>query len=104
MRLAASKSIILDTEGGLSESTPEETVMNYRFAIALAAVAFIAGCNTMHGIGEDVSAGGRKVEDTLKKDKSSPSTTTPSSPATTNPSTTPSDTSMSRPPSNTTTQ
>ena len=44
--------------------------MNYRFAIALAAIALVAGCNTMHGIGEDVSAGGRKVEDALKKDKS----------------------------------
>ena len=91
----------------------EEITMNYRFAIAIAAIAFIAGCNTMHGVGEDVSAGGRKVEDVLKKDKStgssSTTTTTPSSPATTGPSTDgsatpPSDTSMSRPPSSTTTQ
>ena len=90
--------------------------MNYRFAIALAAIACVAGCNTMHGIGEDVSAGGRKVEDVLKKDKSTgdsstttttpstttPSTTTPSSPTTSG--TTQSDSSMSRPPSSTTTQ
>jgi predicted small secreted protein len=64
--------------------------MNPRFAIAFAAMALIAGCNTMHGVGEDISAGGRKVEETMKKDKStgatSPTTTNSSSPATTAPS------------------
>ena len=44
----------------------KETMMNYRLAIAAAAIACMAGCNTMHGIGEDVNAGGRKVEDVLK--------------------------------------
>ncbi len=84
--------------------------MNYRFAIALAAIACVAGCNTMHGVGEDISAGGRKVEDVLKKDKStgssSTTTTTPSTPSspTSSGTTTPSDSSMSRSPSSTTTQ
>jgi len=94
----------------------EETMMSYRFAIAAAAIVCMAGCNTMHGIGEDVSAGGKKVEDVLKKDKStgssstttgnSSTTTTPSSSSTTtNGSTTPpSETSMSRSSSSTTTQ
>jgi predicted small secreted protein len=117
--------IILESEDVFGKSnTVEEAVMSYRFVLALAAMACMSGCNTMHGIGEDVSAGGRKVEDVLKKDKSTdrssttpgnsssttttPSATTPSSPATTGPatdrSTTPSDSSMSRSPSSTTTQ
>ena len=43
--------------------------MNPRFVAIVATVAFLAGCNTMHGVGEDINAGGRKVEDVLKKDK-----------------------------------
>lgn len=99
--------------------------MRLRIAAIAAGIALIAGCNTMHGVGEDISAGGRKVEDVLKKDKSSPSGTTgsdttgtssnsnanspaaaPVEPSTPSPRTAPdaSDTSMSSPPTNTRTQ
>ena len=58
-----------------------------RIVLIAAAAAVIAGCNTMRGVGEDVQAGGNKVEDVLKKDKSTTDTTpsTPSSDVTTNP-------------------
>ena len=85
--------------------------MNPRFVTTAVALMFIAGCNTMHGVGEDVSAGGRKVEDVLKKDKSagdSSGTTSTPAPATTgsNPDNSgrAPDTSMSTPPSGTKTQ
>ena len=46
-----------------------------------AMAALIAGCNTMRGVGQDIEAGGNKVEDMLKKDKSNtdgtPSTSSP---------------------------
>ena len=93
--------------------------MNMRI-VAIAAAALIAGCNTMHGVGQDISAGGQKVEDVLKK---KPATETNGSnantPATSNPVTTPEpatsgagtdrsgrapDTSMSTQPSGTSTQ
>ena len=57
--------------------------MNPRFVAIVATVAFIAGCNTMHGVGEDINAGGRKVDDVLKKDKPAGDSNvgTPSTPA-----------------------
>ena len=83
--------------------------MNPRFVAIAAMAAFVAGCNTMHGVGEDISAGGRKVEDVLKKDRpagdSNGGTTSTSTPATSGSSTGPApDTSVSTPPSGTQTQ
>jgi predicted small secreted protein len=43
--------------------------MNLRFVAIAIAAAFIAGCNTMHGAGEDIKAGERKVEGVFSKDK-----------------------------------
>lgn len=41
-----------------------------RIALSLIASAFLLGaCNTIEGIGEDLSAGGKKVEDAAKKNK-----------------------------------
>jgi predicted small secreted protein len=78
-----------------------------------AASVLVAGCNTMQGLGEDITAGGNKVEDVLKNDEkddtSGTDATTPeagratdSNPA--GPNSEPPETSMSRPPSPTTTQ
>jgi predicted small secreted protein len=86
--------------------------MNPRFLAIVATVAFLAGCNTMHGVGEDIDAGGRKVEGVLKKDKpagdSNAGTTSTPAPATSgsNGDSTgrAADTSMSTPPSGTKTQ
>lgn len=83
--------------------------------IAIASLAaFIGGCNTMHGAGEDIKAGGNKVKSIFSKDKSSadtPSATpAPSTPDTTTSGTdadrtrvTP-DSSMSAPPTDTRTR
>lgn len=86
--------------------------MNLKFVAIVAVAACMAGCNTMQGVGKDIDAGGRKVEDVLKKDKSTSDSNinTPSTPA---PATSGSpadrsgaapDTSMSTPPSGTSTQ
>jgi len=87
--------------------------MNRNFVALAAAIAFMAGCNTMHGVGEDISAGGRKVEDVLKKDKPANDSNV-NTPANPDPDTTgatadrmptaPADTSASTPPSGTSTQ
>lgn len=42
--------------------------MTPRFVAIASMSAFVAGCNTMQGVGEDISAGGQKVEDV--KDRS----------------------------------
>jgi PAS domain S-box-containing protein len=47
----------------------KEIVMNRSFVAVVAAIAFLAGCNTMQGLGKDITAGGNKVEDVLKKDE-----------------------------------
>ena len=92
--------------------------MNLKCVAIAVAVAFIAGCNTMHGVGEDISAGGRKVEDVLKNDKKPASESSSTSSTVNTPSTpgaatsgadadrtrTSPDTSMSTPPSGTSTQ
>ena len=37
-------------------------------ALALAAsVALLAGCNTMHGLGQDIERGGQKLQDKAKR-------------------------------------
>jgi entericidin B len=36
---------------------------------ALIGVAFLAGCNTMAGVGEDTQAAGKKIENTAEKNK-----------------------------------
>ncbi len=59
---------------------------NLRLIGIAAALACVAGCNTVQGVGEDITAGGRKVEDVLKKDQpasdSSVSPPSPTEPAT----------------------
>lgn len=61
-----------------------------KIVVVAAIAALITGCNTIRGFGEDVQAGGNKVEDVLKRDKSntdtnpstqSPDVTTNSEPA-----------------------
>ena len=87
--------------------------MNRSFVALAAAIAFMAGCNTMQGMGEDISAGGNKVEDVLKRDKSAndSNVNTPANPdsAATGSNadrmpTAPADTSVSTPPAGTSTQ
>lgn len=36
---------------------------------ALIGVAFLAGCNTIAGMGEDTQAAGKKIENTAEKNK-----------------------------------
>ena len=36
---------------------------------ALIGVAFLAGCNTIAGVGEDTQAAGKKIENTAEKNK-----------------------------------
>jgi entericidin A len=35
--------------------------------IALCAVAWLAGCNTLEGVGKDLKTAGEKIEDAAKK-------------------------------------
>lgn len=37
--------------------------------IALAALYLLAGCNTIEGVGKDISKAGDKIEDAAKKSK-----------------------------------
>ena len=101
--------------------------MNLRYMALAAAAAFIAGCNTMHGAGEDIKAGEQKVKNAFSKDKkptndptssnsniNTPNTPNPETSGTdadrarsvpdTSMSTPPSDTTMSTPQSNSSTQ
>jgi predicted small secreted protein len=95
----------------------QEIVMVLRLAAIGAAAALIAGCNTMHGVGEDIKAGGDKIEDAFSKKKPANDTSNTNSnvntPATPNsatggsdadPTRTVPDTSMSTPPSGTSTE
>jgi predicted small secreted protein len=65
----------------------QELTMISKMILMAAVAALTVGCNTMRGVGQDIEAGGDKVEDVLKKDKSNtdtaPSTTSPD--VTTNP-------------------
>ncbi len=40
-----------------------------RFVMVLAAVAILAGCNTLEGLGKDMKEGGAAVEKTVKERK-----------------------------------
>ncbi|WP_085316455.1 entericidin A/B family lipoprotein [Derxia lacustris] len=47
-----------------------KTQINFaRAAVLLAVIAALAGCNTIAGIGKDVSAGGKAVEKAAEKTK-----------------------------------
>ncbi|HEY5994002.1 MAG TPA: entericidin A/B family lipoprotein [Gallionellaceae bacterium] len=37
-----------------------------KFAIVLAALAMLAGCNTMEGLGKDIKKGGESIEKAAK--------------------------------------
>lgn len=37
------------------------------FLIALAALAALAGCNTVRGVGQDIQKAGEKIEDAARK-------------------------------------
>jgi entericidin B len=92
--------------------------MYLRLVAIGAAAALIAGCNTMHGAGEDIKAGEQKIENAFSKNKkpandtsnanSNVNTATTPAPATSgsdaDPTRTVPDTSMSTPPSGTSTQ
>ena len=101
--------------------------MNLRYVAIAAAAVFIAGCNTMHGAGEDIKAGERNVEGASSKDEepandptgsnryiNTPSTPNPTTSGTdadrarsvpdTSKSTPPTDTTMSTPQSNSSTR
>lgn len=43
--------------------------MKKTLLIALAGLAFLAGCNTVSGVGKDVKAGGQAVSNTAEKAK-----------------------------------
>jgi predicted small secreted protein len=57
--------------------------------VAFAVAALIAGCNTMHGAGEDIHAGKNKVENMFSrhKDKTDQPSSTGAAPETTPPGT-----------------
>jgi len=38
-----------------------------KLLFVIAAVAVLAGCNTIRGMGEDIKAAGEKIEDATKK-------------------------------------
>jgi predicted small secreted protein len=92
--------------------------MNLRYVALAAAAMFIAGCNTMHGAGEDIKAGEQKVKNAFSKDKKpadnpSSSNSNINTPTTPDPATSGTDadrarsvpdTSMSTPPSGSSTQ
>ena len=40
-----------------------------RIVYLLVALAFLAGCNTIEGMGKDIKAGGEKVEKSADKNK-----------------------------------
>jgi predicted small secreted protein len=96
----------------------KEMVMYLRFVAIAAAAALIAGCNTMRGAGEDIKAGEHKIENAFSKNKkpaddTSNTNSNVNTPTTPNPATsgadadstrTVPDTSMSTPPSGTSTQ
>jgi predicted small secreted protein len=42
-----------------------EAMSMKKFLILTAALAVLSGCNTIAGVGEDVSAGARKVQETF---------------------------------------
>jgi len=44
-------------------------IMMHKFlAVAVAAwIALLAGCNTLHGFGQDMQVGGEKIQDKAKK-------------------------------------
>jgi len=44
-------------------------IMMHKFlAVAIVAwIALLAGCNTMHGFGQDMQVGGEKIQDKAKK-------------------------------------
>jgi predicted small secreted protein len=87
--------------------------MNRSFVALAAAIVFTAGCNTMQGVGKDISAGGDKVVGFLKRDQpadgSSINPPADPDPATTGSDTNripaaPEDSSAATPPSGTSTQ
>ena len=41
--------------------------MNKRLSLVLLALALLAGCNTINGVGKDIKAGGQAIEDVSKK-------------------------------------
>ena len=43
--------------------------MLYKLIAALLAVAFVSGCNTMQGAGEDIERGGEMIQDAASKKK-----------------------------------
>jgi predicted small secreted protein len=45
---------------------PKEAIMNGRFGAGLVVLFLLAalqGCNTVRGLGQDIEAGGQKIED-----------------------------------------
>jgi entericidin A len=41
--------------------------MTMKLMLAIFAVAFLAGCNTMEGMGRDIGKAGEKIEEAAKK-------------------------------------
>lgn len=50
----------------LSGPTDRESPMIRRLACLALAAGLLAGCNTMHGVGQDMSAAGNAVSDTAQ--------------------------------------
>lgn len=42
----------------------------FKFVLATGAVALFAACNTVQGIGEDITAASKGVENEIKRDRS----------------------------------
>ena len=40
----------------------QEDVMIRRIAVAAVCIAFLAGCNTVKGLGKDIESGGQAIE------------------------------------------
>jgi predicted small secreted protein len=46
----------------LAVKISQEDVMIRRIALAVLCVAFLAGCNTVKGLGKDIESGGQAIE------------------------------------------
>jgi entericidin A len=51
------------------EELEERGAVKQRFALLIAALALLAGCNTFQGFGKDVQKAGEKIEDAAARRK-----------------------------------
>jgi predicted small secreted protein len=70
--MPASRGTALAKDGLLDPSiTLQESNMIKRFLVlvSLVSITALAGCNTMHGLGEDVERGGEKIQGSAERNR-----------------------------------